>query len=200
MSSEAVFRAESAELVDSPPHLITLLADGSDTGMSFSVIRVDLWPGRDGAAPHVHSGFAELLYVTDGELQVLSGDQISIARTGDLVVVQPGSPHRSAPCPVPRRACWPSSVPASTAFSTSASWQPWPTVPSRHSDRRSREDTTAGWWTAQHGGRHGQADFGRPPFARAGTVACSPALRLTSFSSPGPYRPIRSGEKSAKIC
>ena len=93
MSSESVFRAESAELVDSPPHLITLLADGSDTGMSFSVIRVDLWPGRDGAAPHVHSGFAELLYVTEGELQVLSGDQVTIARTGDLVVVQPGSPH-----------------------------------------------------------------------------------------------------------
>jgi quercetin dioxygenase-like cupin family protein len=93
MSGESVFRAAAAELVDSPPHLITLLADGSDTGMSFSVIRVDLRPGRDGAAPHIHGGFTELLYVIDGEVEVLSGDRTSIARPGDMAVVRPGSPH-----------------------------------------------------------------------------------------------------------
>ena len=31
--------------VDSPPHLITLLADGNDTAGAFSIIRVDLRPG-----------------------------------------------------------------------------------------------------------------------------------------------------------
>jgi quercetin dioxygenase-like cupin family protein len=93
MSSGSVFSAAAAEQVDSPPHLITLLADGGDTNKSFSVIRVDLRPGFDGAVPHVHSGFAELLYVIDGEVEVLSGDRISIARPGDLAVVPPGAPH-----------------------------------------------------------------------------------------------------------
>ncbi len=71
MSGGGLFRAADAEQVDSPPHLIRLLADGTDTGMSFSVIRVDLRPGFDGAAPHTHSGFAELLYVVDGVVEVL---------------------------------------------------------------------------------------------------------------------------------
>jgi quercetin dioxygenase-like cupin family protein len=88
-----LFRGADAEAVDSPRHLITLLADGSDTGMSFSVIRVDLRPGFDGAAPHAHAGFAEVLYVLDGRVEVLSGDQTAIAGAGDLVVVPPGLTH-----------------------------------------------------------------------------------------------------------
>ena len=88
-----VFRGADAEVVDSPPHLIRLLADGTGTGGAFSVIRVDLRPGRDGAAPHAHRGFAELLYVIDGEVEVLAGESVATARPGDLVVVPPGMPH-----------------------------------------------------------------------------------------------------------
>jgi len=88
-----LFRGTGAEPVDSPPHLISLLADGSDTGMSFSVIRVDLRPGFDGAAPHAHNGFAELLYVIDGVVEVLSGEKTARAGAGDLVVVTPGAAH-----------------------------------------------------------------------------------------------------------
>jgi quercetin dioxygenase-like cupin family protein len=93
MSTDPVIRAADAETVDSPPHLIRLLADGSDTAGEFSVIRVDLRPGRDGAAPHSHMGFSELLYVIDGDVEILSGDRISAAHAGDLVVVPPGTPH-----------------------------------------------------------------------------------------------------------
>lgn len=90
---ETVFRGADAERVDSPPHLIRLLADGSDTSMAFSVIRVDLRPGFDGAAPHIHGGFAELLYIIDGEVDVLAGDRTVLARAGDLLVVPPGLAH-----------------------------------------------------------------------------------------------------------
>ena len=69
MSTDPVIRAAEAETVDSPPHLITLLADGNDTAGAFSIIRVDLRPGRDGAAPHSHPGFSELLYVMDGDVE-----------------------------------------------------------------------------------------------------------------------------------
>lgn len=93
MSGDPVFRGDGAEVADSPPHLIRLLADGTDTGGAFSVIRVDLRQGRDGAAPHAHRGFAELLYVIDGEVEVLAGESVATARPGDLVVVRPGMPH-----------------------------------------------------------------------------------------------------------
>jgi quercetin dioxygenase-like cupin family protein len=93
MSTDPVIRAAGAETVDSPPHLIRLLADGSDTAGAFSIIRVDLRPGRDGAAPHSHMGFSELLYVMDGDVEILSCDRISAAHAGDLVVVPPGTAH-----------------------------------------------------------------------------------------------------------
>jgi quercetin dioxygenase-like cupin family protein len=93
MSTDPVIRAAEAETVDSPPHLITLLADGNDTAGAFSIIRVDLRPGRDGAAPHSHMGFSELLYVMDGDVEILAGDRISTAHAGDLVAVPPGTAH-----------------------------------------------------------------------------------------------------------
>jgi quercetin dioxygenase-like cupin family protein len=93
MSTDPVIRAAEAETVDSPPHLIRLLADGSDTAGAFSIIRVDLRPGRDGAAPHSHLGFSELLCVIDGAVEILSGDRISAAHAGDLVIVPPGTAH-----------------------------------------------------------------------------------------------------------
>ena len=74
-------------------HLIRLLADGINTEGAFSIIQVELRAGRDGAAPHFHSGFSELLYVIDGDVEVLSGDRISMAHAGDLVVVPPGTAH-----------------------------------------------------------------------------------------------------------
>jgi len=75
MSTDPVIRGAEAETVDSPPHLLRLLADGNDTAGAFSIIRVDLRPGHDGAAPHSHQGFSELLYVMDGAVEILSGDR-----------------------------------------------------------------------------------------------------------------------------
>lgn len=93
MTDDFVVRSAGSETVDSPPHLITLLADGSATAGAFSIIRVDLRPGFDGAAPHFHTGFSELLYVITGTVEVLSGEHLGIAQAGDLVVVPPAAPH-----------------------------------------------------------------------------------------------------------
>ena len=93
MNDGFVVRAGRSEAVDSPPHLITLLADGTATAGAFSITRVDLRPGFDGAAPHLHTGFSELLYVISGSVQVLSGEHTAIAAAGDLVVVPPSVPH-----------------------------------------------------------------------------------------------------------
>jgi quercetin dioxygenase-like cupin family protein len=93
VSTDPVIRAAEAETVDSPQHLIRLLADGINTAGAFSIIQVELRAGRDGAAPHFHSGFSELLYVIDGDVEVLCDDRISMAHAGDLVVVPPGTAH-----------------------------------------------------------------------------------------------------------
>jgi len=88
-----VVRAADVETVVSPPQLVSLLADGSDTGGLFSVIRVDLSRGADGPAPHAHAGFAELIYVIAGEVDVLCGDQLTVAHAGDLVLAPPTVLH-----------------------------------------------------------------------------------------------------------
>jgi quercetin dioxygenase-like cupin family protein len=88
-----VVRAAAVETVVSPPQLVSLLADGSDTGGLFSVVRVDLSRGADGPSPHSHAGFAELIYVIDGEVDVLCGDQLTVAHAGDLVLAPPTVLH-----------------------------------------------------------------------------------------------------------
>ena len=60
---------------------------------ALSAVRVTLAEGVDGAAPHHHSGRAELFYVLEGEVQVLLGDEVVTGGVGDLVVVPHHLPH-----------------------------------------------------------------------------------------------------------
>jgi quercetin dioxygenase-like cupin family protein len=88
-----VVRGADAEVVGSPTAKVTLLADSSATGGALSTVRVSLAKGADGARPHRHDHSAEMFYVLDGALQVLSGAEIVKAERGDLVVVPPRLPH-----------------------------------------------------------------------------------------------------------
>ena len=88
-----VVRAADAEIVGHPAFLtVRLLTDATATDHALSAVRVTMAAGVDGAAPHHHTGSAELFYVIDGELQVLLGDRVLTAGAGDLVVV----PHHLA--------------------------------------------------------------------------------------------------------
>ena len=106
MSTDPVIRAAEAETVDSPQHLIRLLADGINTAGAFSIIQVELRAGRDGAAPHFHSGFSELLYVIDGDVEVLCDDRISMAHAGISWLSRLARPTHSARWRPARPACW----------------------------------------------------------------------------------------------
>lgn len=86
-------------LADGPTSLITLLADGGDTGGALTVNRSLLKPGSPGAPPHFHTRATETFFVIDGVLQVLTGDEIRILHAGDLLVVPPHVPHAFAPAP-----------------------------------------------------------------------------------------------------
>jgi mannose-6-phosphate isomerase-like protein (cupin superfamily) len=56
-------------------------------------VRVTLEKGADGARPHRHERSAEMFYVLDGAVQVLSGVDIIKAEQGDVIVVPPRMPH-----------------------------------------------------------------------------------------------------------
>jgi quercetin dioxygenase-like cupin family protein len=76
-----------------------LLLDASSTGGAMSVVRSQLQLGASGPGPHHHRTFSELLYVTAGALDVLSGDDVTTLEAGDVVVVPPMTPHAFAAHP-----------------------------------------------------------------------------------------------------
>ena len=82
-------RAGEAERLDLIGHV--LLADSSATAGALSSHRVALGRGADGAVPHRHDNSSELFYILDGAFDLLVEDKVVTARTGDLLVVPPGS-------------------------------------------------------------------------------------------------------------
>ena len=87
-------RADEAEHLDPIGHV--LLADSSATAGTLSSHRVALARGADGAVPHRHDKSSELFYILDGAFDLLVADNVVTARTGDLLVVPPGSAHAFA--------------------------------------------------------------------------------------------------------
>lgn len=92
-NSSVIVRGAEAEVVGAPTAKVKLLADSSATGGALSTIRVTLAKGADGARPHRHDRAAEMFYVLDGVVQVLSGTDIVRAEQGDVIVVPPRMPH-----------------------------------------------------------------------------------------------------------
>ncbi|MEU0008515.1 cupin domain-containing protein [Streptomyces sp. NPDC006314] len=92
-------RDAEAEVVGRAPTTVRLLADSSASGGALSTVRVTLAEGADGARPHVHHNSAEMFFLLDGEAELLSGDDIVTAQSGDLVIVPPDRPHAFAAAP-----------------------------------------------------------------------------------------------------
>lgn len=89
-----VTRAASAERLDHAQRsVMTLLADSSQTAGALSVTRSTFPDGGDGAPPHFHGGASESLFVIDGALQVLAGEEVVVLEVGDFISLPPGLPH-----------------------------------------------------------------------------------------------------------
>jgi quercetin dioxygenase-like cupin family protein len=88
-----VVRGAAAEVVGAPTARVKLLADSSATGGAISTVHVTLEKGADGARPHRHDHSAEMFYVLNGAVQLLSGTDIVRAEPGDVIVVPPGLAH-----------------------------------------------------------------------------------------------------------
>ena len=94
-----VVREVDAEVLGMAPVTARLLADGGVTGGALSVMRTSLGEGANGALPHTHTQSAELFYVLDGRVQILTGDQVVPATEGDVAVVPPNMAHAFAAAP-----------------------------------------------------------------------------------------------------
>ena len=88
-----ITRGAHAEIVGGATAKVSLLVDSSATGGALSTVRVTLGKGADGARPHSHHRSAEMFYVLDGAVRVLSGTEIVKAEQGDMIVVPPRVPH-----------------------------------------------------------------------------------------------------------
>lgn len=66
---------------------MSLLCEGSDTDGAMAVVKHSLPPGGNGAHPHFHNGFSEMLYVIEGTLNVLGAEKIVKIEKGEMVVV-----------------------------------------------------------------------------------------------------------------
>ena len=92
----AIVRSAAAEVVGTPNVKVKLLADSSATGGALSTVQVSLAKGADGARPHHHKKSAEMFYILEGRVQVLSGTDVVKAQAGDVIVVPPRLAHAFA--------------------------------------------------------------------------------------------------------
>jgi quercetin dioxygenase-like cupin family protein len=92
-----VRHATSEKLQDGPTSVIELLADGEHSGGALTVNRARLEVSSPGAPSHRHQRTTETIFVIDGSLDVLVGEEVHVLVTGDLVVLPPGVPHAFAP-------------------------------------------------------------------------------------------------------
>ncbi|MBD8162889.1 cupin domain-containing protein [Erwinia persicina] len=53
--------------------------------------------GKEGIPEEVHEHFAELLVVIEGQMTLEIDRQAVVLKSGDYVVIPPGSPHRVLP-------------------------------------------------------------------------------------------------------
>ncbi|MEV0795582.1 cupin domain-containing protein [Kribbella sp. NPDC050459] len=86
-----LIRASEAETLSASG--VTLLADVPDTGGHLTSHRSIFQPGKEGAPPHLHREAAELFFVLDGSLRVLTGENLVELHQGDYLLVPPNTPH-----------------------------------------------------------------------------------------------------------
>ncbi len=72
--------------------LWTVLADGASTAESYCLFE-QLLPAGPAAPPHLHEAADEVFYVLEGEIELLLGDRLQVARKGALAFIPRGTVH-----------------------------------------------------------------------------------------------------------
>jgi quercetin dioxygenase-like cupin family protein len=73
---------------------VTFLKTSAETDGELVVIDTSVAPDGAVAAEHLHPHQSERFEILEGEVEFKRGKEIIVARAGDVVMVQPGTPHR----------------------------------------------------------------------------------------------------------
>jgi quercetin dioxygenase-like cupin family protein len=73
---------------------MTFLTTSRETGGELCLVEVTVEPNGFVASPHLHPSQSERFEVLEGEVELRLGREAVVARPGDVVVVEPGTPHR----------------------------------------------------------------------------------------------------------
>jgi quercetin dioxygenase-like cupin family protein len=73
---------------------VTFLKTAADTDGEVVVIDTTVAPDGFVAAEHIHPYQSERFEVLSGEVEFKLGKEIVVAKAGDVVMVEPGTPHR----------------------------------------------------------------------------------------------------------
>lgn len=72
---------------------VRFMIDGTQTGGNFALVEHPIRPHALASAMHTHWYEDEYTYVLEGEVGVQIGDEVHVARPGDLVFKPRGAPH-----------------------------------------------------------------------------------------------------------
>ncbi|MEU1127491.1 cupin domain-containing protein [Streptomyces sp. NPDC005899] len=92
-------RHAEAETCADPSSVMTLLADSDGSGGGCTSYRSTFAEGAVGAPAHFHTRASELFFVLGGALRVLVGEEVTVLREGDFLLVPPRTPHAFAAAP-----------------------------------------------------------------------------------------------------
>ncbi len=76
-----------------PGDTYTFLATTAETDGAYFVLEA-MVPPDAGPPPHIHHDQLETLYIVEGQLEIMVGDQVHEAKAGDFVHIPKGTPHR----------------------------------------------------------------------------------------------------------
>ena len=76
-----------------PGDVYTFLATTEETDGEYFVME-GLVPPGGGPPPHIHHNQVETFYIVEGQMEILLGDQVYQAKSGDFVHVSKGTIHR----------------------------------------------------------------------------------------------------------
>jgi quercetin dioxygenase-like cupin family protein len=79
--------------VDFPGHAMKVLLDGATTTGNVAFVELTVAPQSFGAPPHIHHDEDEYFYVLEGEVRILSENQVFAAQAGTFAAMTRGYLH-----------------------------------------------------------------------------------------------------------